>query len=106
MYFNCYECPKCGKGWGELHEAMPDDDCPKCGYRHISPVDSEEYGPVNTAPIEIAIVMEGGCVVDVYCKQKIEWKIFDYDDFEDTDLTNDEQTAVISKQLEKYNAIS
>jgi hypothetical protein len=38
MFINHYECPRCNHAWS----SQCDDDCPACGCRHISPIDSED----------------------------------------------------------------
>lgn len=42
LFRNFYECYRCGHEWDDIHPAQPDDDCPSCGARHCSPVDSED----------------------------------------------------------------
>lgn len=42
QFRNFYTCPSCGHEWHDEWSATCDDDCPKCGQRHISPVRSEE----------------------------------------------------------------
>jgi hypothetical protein len=49
---NYYECPRCGCKWTDLWSCTCDDDCRRCGNRHISPYDSddlteiiEQHGP-------------------------------------------------------------
>jgi hypothetical protein len=42
IWRNFYKCPKCGNEWEDSWDCQCDDDCPKCGERHISPQDSEE----------------------------------------------------------------
>lgn len=39
---NCYECARCGSTWKDEWSCMCDDDCPHCGARHMSPVDSDD----------------------------------------------------------------
>ena len=39
-FTNHYECPSCGIRWTDLWDSMCDDDCPKCGNRNISPLES------------------------------------------------------------------
>jgi hypothetical protein len=41
-FLNYYECPRCGCKWTDDWSCMCDDDCRKCGNRHISPYDSDE----------------------------------------------------------------
>jgi len=39
---NHYTCARCGKEWSDEWSAMCDDDCPRCGARHMSPHESIE----------------------------------------------------------------
>ena len=39
---NYYRCPDCGHEWEDVWDGQPDDDCPSCHKRHISPYDSED----------------------------------------------------------------
>lgn len=39
---NYYRCPGCGHEWDDVWDGQPDDDCPNCGKRHISPYTSED----------------------------------------------------------------
>lgn len=39
---NSYYCEACGTDWEDEWSCEVDDDCPKCGERHISPHESEE----------------------------------------------------------------
>jgi predicted nucleic acid-binding Zn-ribbon protein len=39
---NHYVCARCGHEWTDTWSAMCDDDCPKCGARHMSPHKSED----------------------------------------------------------------
>jgi hypothetical protein len=50
MFINHYECPRCACAWSDTWSCMCDDDCPACGYRHITPTDSEDAG--NDTPDE------------------------------------------------------
>lgn len=42
MFKNFYKCPECEHEWEDVYDAQPDDDCPNCGKRHISPYKSED----------------------------------------------------------------
>lgn len=45
-----YKCPRCGETWNDESASETDDDCPKCGNRHISPrdvADLPEYEPMQ-----------------------------------------------------------
>lgn len=39
---NFYVCPQCKHEWDDDWSAMCDDDCPRCGLRHIQPIRSED----------------------------------------------------------------
>lgn len=39
---NYYTCPRCGADWDDFYDSQPDDDCPNCGCRHVSPHESVE----------------------------------------------------------------
>src|SRR5262249_30176698 len=50
IFLNHYHCPRCRTKWEGEWCATCDDDCPACGYRHISPTASEETGRVCEHP--------------------------------------------------------
>lgn len=58
-FLNEYTCCHCGNAWKDEYDACPDDDCPRCGARHISPHTSTATRPTDsyTEPI---IVQEKG----------------------------------------------
>ena len=39
---NFYRCARCGHEWTDVWSAQCDDDCPRCGARHMSPYQSED----------------------------------------------------------------
>lgn len=43
-FLNFYQCYRCGHEWTDVWSSMVDDDCPKCGARHVSPHKSEDAG--------------------------------------------------------------
>ncbi len=45
MFLNKYTCTECGNNWEDRWPAICDDDCPKCGARHMEPYDWEEIAP-------------------------------------------------------------
>lgn len=50
-FLNHYHCPECGYEWDDVWDAIPDDDCPECGLRHISPYQSEDiYESIDIDP--------------------------------------------------------
>ncbi|MEJ2624076.1 MAG: hypothetical protein P8Z80_05920 [Pseudolabrys sp.] len=43
---NHYACDRCGCTWDDEWSCMCDDDCPRCGARHMSPSDSDDLTEV------------------------------------------------------------
>ena len=41
-YRNYYICERCDSTWTDEWSCMCDDDCPRCGDRHMSPYDSDD----------------------------------------------------------------
>lgn len=41
-FLNHYRCPQCNHHWSDVWNCLCDDDCPKCGNRHISPYASAD----------------------------------------------------------------
>ncbi|AGB45750.1 hypothetical protein FJ872_11180 [Mesorhizobium sp. B2-5-9] len=41
-YLNHYECYRCSEHWTDEWSCMCDDECPNCGARHATPIDSED----------------------------------------------------------------
>lgn len=39
---NHYRCAECGCKWADEWSCMCDDDCPHCGARHMSPLESDD----------------------------------------------------------------
>jgi DNA-directed RNA polymerase subunit M/transcription elongation factor TFIIS len=42
VFRNFYECDDCGHEWKDIWSCQCDDDCPKCGARHMTPFKSED----------------------------------------------------------------
>lgn len=42
QFINHYTCPRCNNQWQDQWSSMCDDDCGKCGLRHITPTHSED----------------------------------------------------------------
>ncbi|MFN3348765.1 hypothetical protein [Pseudorhodoplanes sp.] len=55
-FLNHYECDRCGYGWTDEWSCMCDDDCPRCGARHMSPSDSDDLTKI-IEPRESAFVV-------------------------------------------------
>jgi hypothetical protein len=41
-YRNYYICERCDSTWTDEWSCMCDDDCPRCGDRHMSPYNSDD----------------------------------------------------------------
>jgi hypothetical protein len=41
-FLNHYECARCRQEWTDEWSCMCDDDCPHCGARHMTPVESDD----------------------------------------------------------------
>lgn len=48
-FLNHYTCYRCNQDWWDAWSCTCDDDCPHCGARHSSPVDSEDLTVVVEA---------------------------------------------------------
>ena len=57
---NHYTCPECQHTWTDVWDSMCDDDCPNCGRRHISPMDSDDLTPGLTALEDINAIASDG----------------------------------------------
>lgn len=55
-YRNHYHCGDCGTDWEDEWSCCCDDECPECGSRHWSPVESEDL-------TEVVWQTEGGFAV-------------------------------------------
>ena len=63
-YLNHYKCEECGRKWQDEWSCTCDDDCPHCGARHMSPVDSDDLTEI--------IVREGDEFVVLRSPEKAE----------------------------------
>lgn len=50
-FLNIYRCDRCNRFWTDEWSCSCDDDCPHCGARHMSPLDSND--------LTVLIVQEG-----------------------------------------------
>lgn len=41
-FLNHYTCYRCGEDWSDPWSCTCDDDCPHCGARHSTPVESDD----------------------------------------------------------------
>src|SRR5687767_1725978 len=41
-FLNYYTCDRCGEDWTDEWSCMCDDDCPRCGARHMTPYESDD----------------------------------------------------------------
>jgi hypothetical protein len=44
---NHYECARCGLVWTDEWSCTCDDDCPRCGARHMSPLESDDLTEIS-----------------------------------------------------------
>jgi len=64
-FLNHYICERCGRDWSDAWSCMCDDDCPHCGSRHYSPVDSEDLTEVIVAEgTEFVVLRSPGTAED------------------------------------------
>jgi predicted nucleic acid-binding Zn-ribbon protein len=45
-YLNRYVCYECGHTWHDVWDCGVEDDCPRCGARHVEPMESNELDPL------------------------------------------------------------
>jgi hypothetical protein len=57
-YRNHYQCASCGNKWSDKWSCMCDDDCRKCGARHMSPLDSDDLTEVIKADGDEFVVLQ------------------------------------------------
>lgn len=55
---NHYHCDRCGTDWEDEWSCMCDDDCPTCGARHWSPLESDDLTFVVQAQEKVFVVLE------------------------------------------------
>ena len=41
-FLNLYKCERCKHRWSDEWSCMCDDECPHCGFRDMTPYDSED----------------------------------------------------------------
>ena len=56
-FLNHYTCYRCNQDWWDAWSCTCDDDCPHCGARHSSPVDSEDLTVVVEADGKESVVL-------------------------------------------------
>lgn len=54
---NYYMCDRCNSPWSSDWSCMPDDDCPRCGARHMSPFDSDDLTNVICLQADAFVVL-------------------------------------------------
>lgn len=54
---NYYLCHRCDSAWSSAWSCMADDDCPRCGARHMSPFDSDDLTNVIHAGADAFVVL-------------------------------------------------
>lgn len=92
LFRNHYTCYQCGKHWTDVWDCQVDDDCPHCGARHCSPVESEELivsdvtshiesscPPEKSGSQSVVVIVSGGVVQDVVCPDGVSVVVRDFD---------------------------
>nr|ADY58568.1 hypothetical protein Plabr_0947 [Rubinisphaera brasiliensis DSM 5305] len=92
MFLNHYTCFRCGEHWTDVWGCQVDDECPHCGARHCSPVESEDLVVADdrswTQPLRITkdcdmknvlVIVSGGVVQNVVCPDGITVVVRDFD---------------------------
>jgi hypothetical protein len=66
LFVNRYRCPACGCQWEDEHTSQCDDDCPKCGHRHVSPYESVDAEPKRDVLVRFSeALMVPACDLEV-----------------------------------------
>lgn len=55
---NHYECYRCSETWEDEWSCACDDECPSCGARHASPVDSDDLTFIIEDEVHCFIVLK------------------------------------------------
>lgn len=56
-FANHYQCARCANEWTDEWSCTCDDDCPACGARHMSPLDSDDLTEVVEADGRAFVVL-------------------------------------------------
>jgi len=109
-FLNHYACYHCGQNWTDAWDSQVDDDCPHCGARHCSPVESEDLVVADdrsrTQPLRLTkdyemknvlVIVRGGVVQDVVCPDGVTVVVrdFDVEGVEDEAVTTEEDERFI-----------
>jgi predicted nucleic acid-binding Zn-ribbon protein len=64
-FLNRYQCYRCELVWEDEWSCMCDDDCPHCGARHCSPLESEDLsGYIEKAPSTFIVYVSDAIASD------------------------------------------
>ena len=63
-YRNHYHCGDCGTDWEDEWSCCCDDECPECGSRHWSPVESQDLTEVVVQRAASFVVMRSPANAD------------------------------------------
>lgn len=55
---NHYRCDRCHDIWADEWSCMCEDDCPQCGFRHMTPFDSENLTALIVRDGDAFVVMQ------------------------------------------------
>lgn len=79
-FVNYYHCSECDHRWADIWRGQPDDDCPKCGRRHIPPYKSEDVNYEENRDVpRIVLCMEGGLIHEVLADSECKILLIDHD---------------------------
>lgn len=76
-----YECPRCWHRFIDTWDCAVDNDCPKCGNRHISPHHVLDIPPWEKAeePQRVVLSMEGGLIHEAISDREMTVVLIDHD---------------------------
>lgn len=52
LFRNFYKCSRCSAEWQDIWPHTCEDDCPRCGARHMSPYKSEDEDDEDTSGVQ------------------------------------------------------
>jgi len=74
-YRNYYKCARCGRRWTDEWSRMCDDDCRRCGARHMSPYNSDDLTKVIVPDGDEFVVLRSPKSAGHYADYRV-WRRF------------------------------
>jgi len=109
MFLNHYTCYRCCEHWTDVWECQVDDDCPHCGTRHCSPVESEALIVADcpsqaesscqsgsSEPMSVLVIVNGCVVQNVVCPTGVSVVV------RDVDVEGVEDQAIVTVGDERF----